>query len=372
MIDRPKAPTSQVYSWEPSNAWIAAQHGVDPASILRFDLNTSVATPSFVPEVLARTAWDPPLHEYPDSLYAELAQAAADYVGADRYDVLVGAGMDDVLDIIAKTFIRPGGRAIVPVPTYSMYGVLVSQRNATIDAVARRPAAEGFALDLEAILDRLPGADVVWLCSPNNPTGTADSAETLRRVIEAADALGPGGPVVVIDEAYHEFTGLTFVGDRDRYPGLIVTRTLSKAFALAGARVGYAVAGRGTIERMERNRPPGSVTTISAALGSRALREPAYALATAAAIPAERAWLVDALTGAGWATQPSVTNFVLARIGTQEVAEAATLHLLRNGIVSRTFGPAHPLRGHLRFTVRSRADNERLVALARAFTEEGR
>ena len=278
--------------------------------------------------------------------------------------------MDDVLDIVAKTFLPPGGRAIVPIPTYSMYGVLTSQRNATIDAVPRRPAAEGFALDVDAIVDRLPGADVVWLCTPNNPTASAESPAAIRRILDAAAALGARGPLVVVDEAYHEFTGDTFVGERAAYPNLVVTRTMSKAFALAGARVGYAIACRPTIERLERNRPPGSVTTISAALAAHALREPAYALETAASIPAERDRFGAALTAAGWATYPSVTNFILARIGTPEVAEAATLALLRKGIVARTFGPAHPLRGHLRFTVRSRADNERLVAAATAFTEE--
>ncbi len=370
MTSSADAPASQVYSWEPSNSWIAAQHGVDPARILRFDLNTSTATPAFVPEVLAG-AFDPPLHEYPDSLYADLAEAAAAYVGAGRYDILVGAGMDEVLDIIAKSFIRPGGRAIVPIPTYSMYGVLTSQRNATIDAVPRLPAAEGFALDVETIVARMPGADLVWLCAPNNPTGAPEPAETLVRILDAAERLGPAAPVVVVDEAYHEFTGQTLVPLRGRYPHLVVTRTLSKAFALPGTRVGYAVATRATIERMERNRPPGSVSTISAALGARALRDPGYALATAAAIPAERTWLATALGAAGWPVHPSVTNFILARVGTPEETEAATLHLLRNGIVSRTFGPAHPLRGHLRFTVRTRPDNERLVAAARAFRDGG-
>ncbi len=363
------APASQVYSWEPSNSWIAARYGCDPASILRFDLNTSTTTPGWVADAL-RATFDPPLHEYPDSLYAELAEAAAAYTGAGRYEILVGAGMDEVLDIIAKTFIRPGGRAIVPIPTYSMYGVLTGQRSATIDAIPRRPAAEGFALDVDAICARLEGADLVWLCSPNNPTGAAEDPAAIVRILDAAAALGSAGPVVVVDEAYHEFIRSSFVPQRERYPHLIVTRTLSKAFALPGMRVGYAVAVRPTIERMERNRPPGSVTTVSAALAARALREPAYALATAAAIPAERAWLGEALGAAGWPVYPSVTNFILARVGSPERTEAATLALLRAGIVSRTFGPAHPLRGHLRFTVRTRPDNERLVAVARAFMEE--
>jgi histidinol-phosphate aminotransferase len=363
---RTDAPVSQVYTWEPSNAWIAERYGLAASDILRFDLNTAPAAPDFVAEALAGP-FEPPLNEYPDSLYADLAVAAADYVGADRYEILVGAGADEVLDIVAKTFLAAGDRAIVPIPTYSMYGVLTTQRGASIDAIARRPAADGFGVDLDAVLARLEGAAVAWLCAPNNPTGAPEDRETLLRVLDAAAALGSRAPVVVVDEAYHEFTGETLVPLRERYPHLVVVRTLSKAFALPGIRVGYAVACRPTIERLERNRPPGSVSTISAAVAVAALRRPDRARAMVAAVPAERAWLRERLDAAGWTTYPSVTNFVLARIGTPEEAEDATDWLLRRGIVSRTFGPANPLRGHLRFTVRTRPDDERLVGAATAW-----
>ncbi len=120
----------------------------------------------------------------------------------------------------------------------------------------------------------LPGAAVVWLCVPNNPTGTPETRADLVALLEAAATLPAGGPVVVVDEAYIEFHPGSLVELRERYPALIVVRTMSKAFALTGLRVGYAVAARSTVEQLERLRPPGSLNTLSAAAAARALRQP--------------------------------------------------------------------------------------------------
>ena len=354
------APVSQVYTWEPSNPVLAARYGLRPEDILRFDLNTS---PLPAPDIAAALAgpFDPPLNEYPDSMYIDVVDAAAAYVGVDASQIVVGAGADEVLDIIAKTFLPAGGRAVVPIPTYAMYGVLTTQRAATLDAVLRRPVSEGFGIDLGQFLPRLAGADLVWLCAPNNPTGAPEPIGTITRVLDAAAALGSNGPMVVVDEAYAEFSPETSVSLIDRYPGLIVVRTVSKAFALAGMRVGYAIAQRPTIERLERLRPPGSISTVSAAVAAAALRNPEQARRNAANLIAERVWLSDRLADVGLPAYPSITNFVLVPIGSVAAAEDLTETLLRAGIVTRTFGPANPIRGHLRLTVRTRAENERLL-----------
>jgi histidinol-phosphate aminotransferase len=359
---------SQVYTWEPPDRVIAAKYGLDPATILRFDLNTSPRQPAFVAEILAGP-FDPPLNEYPDSTYAAFAEAAADYVGAQPEEILVGAGADEVLDVIAKTFLPPGATALLPIPTYAMYGVLTSQRGAVLKAIPRRSADDAFALDVDGLEASLAEAAIVWLAAPNNPTATPEASATIERLLAAGAALPGGGPIVVVDEAYHEFHRDSVVGLRDRYPSLIVVRTLSKAFALPGARTGYAVATRGTIERLERLRPAGSISTISAALATAALRRPELVEANVEAIVAERSRLMADLADAGLRPYPSCTNFLLARIGTVEEAEEATEHLLRAGIVTRTFGPANPLRGHLRFTVRTADENARLVAAVATWSD---
>lgn len=356
------ARNSQVYTWEAPDRVIAARYGVDPASIMRFDMNTSPTAPGFVVDEL-QGPFDPTLNEYPDSTYAGLAEAAAGYVGARPDEILVGCGADEVLDIIGKTFLPPGGTAVLPIPTYSMYGVLSGQRGATLRTVPRLGPEDGYALDVPAMLEAVPSADVVWLCSPNNPTGTADTLAATTAVLEAAASGPDGGPAVVVDEAYIEFHPESVVALRERFPSLIVVRTVSKAFGLPGIRVGYAVSSRRTIERLERLRPPGSISTISAKVARAALRQPEVAARNATIIAAERDRLVERLSDLGLVPRPSVTNFVLTRIGTQEEAESATDHLLRNGLVPRTFGPANPLRGHLRFTVRTPEQDERLLAV---------
>lgn len=355
---------SQVYTWEPSDAAIAARYGLSPSDILRFDTNTSPIAPAWLPEAL-RGPFDPTLNEYPDSSYAELTEAAAAYFGVSVAEVIVGAGADEVIDLVAKAFLPAGGAALVPIPTYAMYGVLTAQRAARVVAVPRLGLDGGYALDVPAVLARLGDVAVVWLCSPNNPTAAAEDPAAIETVLAAAaEAAQP--PLVVVDEAYFEFVGQSVVGWRERYPNLLVARTMSKAFALPGIRVGFGIGGRSVIARLERVRPPGSISTVSAHLATVALRQPEYALENVRALTAEREWFAAQLSAAGWTPAPSVTNFLLVRIGDHAAAEEAAEHLLRGGIVPRTFGPANPLRGHLRLTVRSRAENERLLEAVRS------
>jgi histidinol-phosphate aminotransferase len=358
-MSTPAPAASQVYTWEPSNAAIAARYGLDPERILRFDTNTSPVAPPFVAEALAGP-FEPPLNEYPDSAYADLTEAAARYAGVPVAEIVVGAGADEVLDLAAKAFLPSGAAALVPVPTYAMYGVLTTQRAARIVSVPRRGPAEGFGLDLEAVRARLPDVALVWLCEPNNPTGAAEVPGAVEQVLEAArEPASP--PLIVVDEAYTEFLGRSVVGLRDRYPNLLVVRTLSKAFALPGIRVGFGIAARETIARLERVRPPGSISTISAHLAAHALSRPDLARRRVAELAEERERFTAGLVARGWEPLPSVTNFLLVRIGDHEAAEAAADRLLRAGIVPRTFGPANPLRGYLRLTVRSAEENARLL-----------
>ena len=352
---------SQVYTWEPSDAAIAERYGLRPEDVLRFDTNTSPAPPAQVPSWLAEP-FDPPVNEYPDSSYASLTQAAAAYVGAGTDEIIVGAGADEVLDLVAKAYLTAGSAALVPIPTYAMYGVLTSQRAARIVPVPRRGESDSYGLDVPALTARLGEVRVVWLCSPNNPTGLPETRQALEAVLSAS-AVMSDPPLVVMDEAYFEFSGETSAGLRSAYPNLLTVRTVSKAFALAGIRVGYGVGSRPVIERLERVRPPGSISTISAHVAARALRAPAYASENAQSLSVEREWLAAALDRSGWHCPPSVCNFLLVRIGDAEAAERAADALLRAGIVPRTFGPANPLRGYLRLTVRSRGENQRLISV---------
>ena len=171
--------------------------------------------------------------------------------------------------------------------------------------------------------------------------------------------------MVVLDEAYAEFVGRSLIDLRLDQPNLVVVRTASKAYALAGLRVGFAIARPETIARMAPFRPPGSVSTVSVSVVTAALLDPAAMAANVARVDAERDRLSDALRAAGWSVGPSVTNFLLVDLGTVERAAATATGLLHRGLVPRTFPAGHPLAHCLRLTIRDRAGNDRLVAAAR-------
>ena len=139
--------------------------------MIRFDLNTSPSPPPLAARILASGEFGRSISDYPPSDYRLLAEAAAAVYGVEPSQVLVGAGADEVLDIVAKTHLPPGGTAVIPEPTYSMYRVLTEQRPARAVRVPRLGPEAGYALDLDATRAAARGADLVWLCDPNNPTG---------------------------------------------------------------------------------------------------------------------------------------------------------------------------------------------------------
>ena len=373
-FNTPTGPST--YTWEATDEEVAARYGVDPATIVRFDLNTSPTPPALVERLLAAGRFEAPLSEYPPTDYRRLIEAAAARYAVTPAEILAGAGADEILDIVGKVFIPPGGRAVVPVPTYAMYRVLTEQRGATVVAVPRLGPDAGWALDPIATRAAAADASVVWLCSPNNPTALAEPDGTIGDLLagfaDDAAVAGRDTPIVVLDEAYAEFVGSSLIGQRDAYPNLIVVRTASKAYALAGLRVGFAVARPEVIARMNPYRPPGSISTVSVTLVTEALRDPTVLVGNLERVEHERARLASALSAAGWSVGPSVTNFLLVDFGDVARAAAAAEALLARGLVPRTFGASHPLADHLRLTVRDPDENDRLIAAATALVETPR
>ena len=363
------------YTWEATNEEVAARYGVPIEDIVRFDLNTAPMPPSLAQRVMAAGRFHVSLSEYPPADYRRLVEAAAARYGVGIDELVVGAGADEILDVIVKTFLVEGSRAIIPIPTYAMFRVLTEQRGAVAVLVPRLGPGEGYAIDVPAMREAARGAALLWLCSPNNPTAQPEpdgSIETLLRMI-AADAAADGRPlpIVVIDEAYAEFVGRSLADLRFEHPNLIVIRTASKAYALAGLRVGFAIARPELVARMNPIRPPGSVSTVSVTVVTDALLDDELAARNVARVSSERDRLTSALTDAGWSVGPSVTNFVLVDLESVDRAAAAAEALLERGLVPRTFPDTHPLADHLRLTVRSPEQNDRLIEAVRAFEEAG-
>jgi histidinol-phosphate aminotransferase len=357
------------YSWEATDEEVARRYGVPIETILRFDLNTSPAPPEVADRILASGAFVAPLSEYPPSDYRRLVETAAGVYGVATDELLVGAGADEILDLVGKAFLPPGGAAVVPMPTYAMYRVVTEQRGARAVIVPRLGADGGWALDPAATRAAAAGADVVWLCSPNNPTALPEPDGAIAALLAgiAADAAAARRrpAIVVLDEAYAEFVDRSLVELRLDHPNLVLVRTASKAYALAGLRVGFAIARPETIARMAPYRPPGSVSTISVTVVTEALADPTGMRANVARVDAERDRLATGLRDAGWTVGPSVTNFLLVDFGTAERAATVATELLRRGLVPRTFPGGHPLAHALRLTIRDRAGNDRLITAAR-------
>ena len=370
----PTRPAS--WSWEATSESVAARYGIPVDQVVRFDQNTAPAPPDAVRELLAAGRFEVELSEYPPSDYRRLVEAAAERYGVAFEELLVGAGADEILDLAAKAFLPAGGAAIVPMPTYPMYGILTDQRRAAVVRVPRRGCDADYALDVDSVraaasepADNGALPSLVWLCSPNNPTGRAEPAgavaELLAGLARDAEAAGRALPTVILDEAYIEFAGPSLASLRASYPRLVVLRTMSKAYSIAGLRVGFALARPEIIEEIAVYRPPGSVSNVSVDVARALLSDPGLAASRVAAIAAERERFIAKLRDVGWDPQPSTTNFVLVTFASPAEAEAVAEGLLGRGIIPRTFGEGHPLAHCLRLTVRNREQDDRLVEAAR-------
>lgn len=372
-VPSPTDPAS--YTWEATDEQVADRYGLPIERVVRFDLNTAPTPPRLVAELLAGGRFETSLSEYPPGDYRRLVEAAATRYGVSPGEVVPGAGADEILDMCAKAFLQAGDAAVIPVPSYAMYGVVTEQRGGVVVPVPRLGPEAGFAIDEAAVRGAAARASLVWLCSPNNPTGLAEPAGIIERLLEGirADAAAAHRrpAAVVVDEAYAEFTGDTVIPLRNRFANLVVVRTASKAYALAGLRVGFAVAVPSTMARLEMYRAPGSVGTISETVVTRALLDGEEMRDNVVRVERERARLDQALAAsAGWRPYPSVTNFVLVDFGSAKRAAAVAERLMRRGLVPRTFGAGHPLTHCLRITVRADHENDRLIEAARAIAME--
>lgn len=304
------------YGWAPSTEEIARLAGLDPVQVLRFDGNVPANPPPTArPGALAATLAE--INTYPHGGYADLVPAIARYAGVETENVVLGAGADDLILLCARAFAGPGDTvAVNEDPTYPMFRVA------------------GFLSGAE-IGDEDPA--LTFCCRPNNPSG----------------ALGelPAARPLAVDEAYFEYAGESAVGLID--DGVVVIRTFSKAFGLAGARVGYALADRDTAAELNARQGPACISTLSAALAVATLRNPP----DVGWEVEERERLASALRALGLAPWPSRANFVFVPV---EESEALGDLLVRQGLAVRAF------QDGIRISVRDREDDDVLLeAIAR-------
>src|SRR3989442_2225850 len=331
----------QPYEWEPPSARIASEAGVPESNVVRFDPNTSPW-----PGVSLSDLGPLALNEYPDTSYSMLTAALAAYTGVSPDAITVGAGADEILDMLAKAYVGAGDPVVLSRPTYAMFRIVSEIAGGRVDAV---PSA-GLDLDQDRFLKASAHARLTWLCNPNNPTGELLTVGFIEKLAEGS----PG--VVAVDEAYFEFSGVSAAGLIERFPNLVLVRTLSKAFGLAGVRVGYALAGSRISAALRRGRPPGSISVVSEALGVQTLRDQHGMRHRVSRIVASRETLYGELTRLGLEVHPSAANFLLVRAG-----DGTASWLRRRGLGIRSFPRGSPLAGFHSYTARNLAQNNGLL-----------
>lgn len=280
------------------------------------------------------------VNRYPDREFLQLREAFADYLGhgleADR--IWAANGSNEVLQHLLQAFGGPGRTAFGFGPTYSMYPLLTRATGATYVAGTRNA---DYTLDADSAAQQVADArpDVVFLCAPNNPTGTPLTLDVVEAVYEATDG------IVIVDEAYQEFaphesaSALTLLGGRER---LVVSRTMSKAFAFAGARVGYLAADPTLIDALRLVRLPYHLSALTQAAATAALRHAPTMLRMVDDIVAQRNRMSATIDALGYRAYESWTNFVL--FDGVDDPRATWQALYDRGILIRDVGIPHALR----------------------------
>lgn len=333
---RPTGAGFTPYLWASTTAAVAARQGLSPAHVLRFDANLP---PFPAPLPLSPRVVLADRGEYPEGSYRELREAAAEYAGCRFEETAVDSGADGLLGLVARTFLAAGRRAVVEEPTYPLYAIASRLEGADVETAPR---------DLDALARAARDAHVLWLCNPGNPTGELWPAADV-----AALAGSLPSTLVCVDEAYFEYAGETVAPFARRLPNLVCVRTLSKAFGLAGLRVGYALASAEVAEELERRREPGPISTVAARLAVEALRARAIGAHVAGTLE-ERERMRAALAAGGYDCPAVYANFVYVR--TADAVELGS-RLETRGLVVRTYENA------LRITVRSPADDDLVLAV---------
>lgn len=302
-----------------------------------------------------------PLNRYPDPLANELRDAIAAWHGVRRENVLVGDGGDELLFLLFLAFGGPGRVLLDCPPSFTVYGLYASMVGTTVEQIWRDP--ETMLPDFDAFAQAARHANLAALTSPNNPTGDSVPRDAVERILEACPGL------VLMDEAYGEFSehesALPLLETHDN---LLVLHTLSKAFGMAGVRLGYLLGPADVIDALSAVRQPYSVGVLPQAAALAAIEHRGDALAQVAAIREERARLRAALLDIGLTVWPSDANFLLARVPNAHEVRAALAS--DYSILVRDFSQAPGLADCLRITVGTPEEDDAVIAALAALTGE--
>jgi histidinol-phosphate aminotransferase len=343
-------------------AELARELNLDPDGIIKLASNENpLGVSPLAMAAMQRALAD--LARYPDGNGFELKQAIVRTFGVSLSQVVLGNGSNDVLDMAARAFLAPGVEAIYAQHAFAVYPIATQ----TIGAKGVEVPAKNFGHDLDAMLKAVTAQTrMIFIANPNNPTGTLLRAEELLRFLRAV----PASVVVVLDEAYSEYLDPSLKSDSigwlAQFPNLVVTRTFSKAYGLAGLRVGYALGHEAVIDLMNRVRQPFNVNSISLAAAAAALDDRDFVRRSYELNADGMRQITQGLARLGLSYVPSFGNFLSVNVGD---AARVFQQLLRRGVIVRPVA-GYGMPAYLRVSTGLESENQRFLDALKASLSE--
>ena len=347
------------YAPEKTTENVAKQYGLSPADIVKLNFNENLYVPrERLAALLKEVAEECDLRLYPQEEEEKLREAITEYLTLPKACIAVGNSSDEVMDRITRLFLEKGDRVVTFAPTFSVFRYCAKYQGADYVSV---PLREGFKLDIEAMREAFtPEAKLLYLCSPNNPTGNQFGLGEVEALIEEF----PG--IVMVDEAYGEYADYSVVPLIDKYENLVVLRTFSKAFGLAGLRLGYAMANPTLANAVNKIPAPYAINIVSLTMGRKLLENVGVVREAVAALKAERGKLINALNEIrGVEAFDSRANFVL--FNTSKPYEDVYVNMLKRGLIIKKLGKLLMYENCLRTTVGLPDMNNKLLNALREY-----
>lgn len=294
------------------------------------------------------------LNFYPDDSYIDLKKAISNYVGCKTSNICVGNGSSELLDLCIKTFVDRDELILSLDPSFSMYSIYAKIFDTKYMGAE---SEENFVINPDKIINAIKENDpkVTIICNPNNPTGSMIKKDDVIRIIKSTDN------IVIVDEAYMEFGDESVVEEIENYENLIVVKTLSKAFSMAGIRTGYLLASEELVKTVEKVRPPYNLNSVSAFLATKALGEKDKMLSYVKGIKKEREKVYKSLSDMNVKVFPSGANFVFFYSDIKNLEEK----LVKEDVLIRKFGGK--LDNHYRVTIGSEDENNEFIKAMKKF-----